>query len=794
MLSDVNEFRLYKKLALTTKFINLILKKFPETIMSLKFCVFIFLILFLPKIINSQIIERGMITGKVLDSETHSPVQDCVIELINANRKTGTDDKGKFVFDNLKPDSYGIKISAAGYEPVIRSDLIVYASKPLDIIIKLNPQGIITEQIDVKANYFQQSSDVNISNINLDFEEIRRAPGATEDISRMLQTSPGVAIGNDQRNDIIVRGGSPAENLILIDGIEIPNINHFGTDGSSSGAIGFINSKFILETDMLTGGFPSLYGDKLSSVINISFREGSKKKFYSDVNLSIAGFGAIVEGPLSDNGSVLFSVRRSYLELVKSAIRLTSAPNYWDFNLKANYDISPNDKLTVIGLLGLDKVDFSGESAKDNPYGNSDDNQKTLGAGINYTKLFKKGYLQSVISDSYTDNYIIQIDGQTALPEFKNTANNNEIILKSDLNYQFTRTLTFNLGGGGRFADINNYIYLKGDTNAAGFVYDTINANFNITTYKLFALANVTSRLLDDKLIINTGIRFDYFEYINLKSYFAPRIGASYKINPVTSLNAAYGIYYQSPEYIWLSADLRNKNLNSIRCEHFILGLDHYFSEDIKASAEVYYKNYRDYPVWKDIPTYILIDGGTEFGPNIVGEAVSGGKGFTKGFDISIQKKLSQFGLYGLINYSYINSGFTALAGNEKPGAFDPGSQFTLIAGYQFKNGWLVGAKFKYSGGRPYTPLDYEASANVNRAVYATDDFNSARYPYYMRVDLRIDKKFDFKNASLIGYIELQNLFDRENIYSYYWNEDYKDPGTIYQWAFFPVGGVSVQF
>ena len=718
-----------------------------------------------------------------------------MIELVNSTKKTVSDSKGEFIFENLKLNSYQIKITGIGYEPAIKSDLILYANKPLEVLIKLNPQGVITDEIDVKANYFQKSSDINISNINLDYEEIRRAPGATEDISRMLQTAPGVAIGNDQRNDLIVRGGSPAENLILIDGIEIPNINHFGTDGSSSGAIGFINSKFILETDMLTGGFPSLYGDKLSSVINISFREGSKKKFNSDVNLSIAGFGAIVEGPVTDNGSVMVSVRRSYLELIKSAIRLTSAPNYWDINLKANYNIGENNKFTVIGLLGLDKVDFSGESADDNPYGNSKSNQKTLGAGINYTRLFKKGYLQNVISNAYTNNDIIQINGQTAGTDFFNTANNNEIILRSDLNYQLSKTFILNTGGGVKFANINNNLYLKGDTNAAGFVYDTINANFNIQTYKLFTHLNFTSKFFNDKINFNTGVRFEYFEYIKLKSYFSPRVGASYNITPITSINAAYGIYYQTPEYIWLSADIRNKNLNSIRCEQYVFGIDHYFASDLKASVEVYHKNYKDYPVWLDIPTYILIDGGTEFGPNIVGQAVSAGNGYTRGFDISLQKKLSgNSGLYGTVNYSFINSGFTALAGNEKPGAFDPGNQFTLIAGYQFKNGWLIGAKFKYSGGRPYTPLNYEASAEVNRAVFATDNFNSSRYPYYMRVDLRVDKKFDFKSASLVGYIELQNLFDRENIYSYYWNEDTKSPGTIYQWAFFPVGGVSIQF
>jgi len=748
-----------------------------------------------PAAVFSQKSYDGIIRGTIIDAETQSPVEDAVIEILNTGDKTTTDSNGNFFFQNLKYDSYQIKISGTGYDPLIKSDLIVYASKPLELIIKLNSKGIITDQIDVEANYFQKSSDVNISSLNLDFEEIRRAPGATEDISRMIQTIPGVSIGNDQRNDIIVRGGSPAENLILIDGIEIPNINHFGTDGSTSGAIGFINVKFIQETGILTGGFPSTFGDKLSSVIDINFREGSKKKFYSDINLSIAGFGGIFEGPLSEKGSYMFSIRRSYLELIKNSIRLSSVPNYWDFNLKADYEISPKDKITLIGLLGLDKIDFSEESAENNPYGNSQDDQKTFAAGINYKKLFKKGFIQTVLSDSYTDNYIVQIDGQTALIKFENKANNNEIILKSDLNYQLSSNFSLNTGIGGKYANIKNYLFLKGDTNAAGFVFDTINADSKFNAVKLFGHANLTSKFLKDRLVVNTGVRLDYFDYIRLKTYFSPRIGASYKITPVTSLNAAAGIYYQSPEYIWLSSHPDNKNLNSIRSDHYILGLDHFFSGDLKATVELFYKNYKDYPVWKDIPTYILIDGGTEFGPNIVGEAVSAGTGYVKGIDISLQKKLSsQKGLYGIINYSYINTGFTALAGGEKPGAFDPGHQFTLIAGYQFSSGWLAGLKFKYSGGRPYTPLDYDASKRVNREVYATDEFNSSRYPYYMRIDMRVDKKFDFSKASLVCYIELQNLFDRENIYSYYWNEDNKKPGTIYQWAFFPVGGISIQF
>jgi len=738
--------------------------------------------------------DNGILKGKIIDNETEAPVEGAVIEILRTKFKTGTNSEGEFYFDNLKYDSYQIQITAAGYEPMVRSDLVLYASKPLELTVKIKPKGYKTSVIDVEGNFFIQSSDVNLSSINLDYEEIRRAPGATEDISRMLQSAPGIAIGNDQRNDIIVRGGSPAENLIIIDGIDIPNINHFGTEGSSSGAIGFINSKFIFETTMLTGGFPSLYGDRLSGVVDISFREGNRKSFYGDINLSISGFGAIIEGPITENGSFLFSVRRSYLELIQDAIRLTSVPNYWDFNLKAVYDLSPNDRLTLIGLAGIDKIDFSGESAENNPFGNSDDDQKIYALGLNYKKLFRNGYLETVVSNTYLNNYIIQIDGQTADVKFRNTADNNEITVRSNLNYQLSETLLLNTGIGTKLAGINNEIFLRGDTSAAGYAYDTINTNTSFNTYKLFAHGNLSYKLFDDRLILNTGIRVDYFDYLRLPTYFSPRIGASYLLSPITSLNAAWGIYYQSPEYIWLSASPENFRLNDIRCEHYIAGIDHYLASDLKATVEFFYKQYKDYPVWQDIPTYILIDGGADFGPNIVGEAVSAGNGSTEGFDISLQKKLSNTGLYGLLSYSYIHSGFTALAGGEKPGAFDPGSQFTLIAGYQFNDGWLAGFKFKYSGGRPYTPINPVASKQVNRAVYATDDFNSARYPYYLRVDVRIDKKFNFKSSTLVAYLEIQNLFDRQNIYAYYWNEDYKSLETIYQWAFFPVGGISMQF
>jgi hypothetical protein len=348
--------------------------------------------------------DNGIIYGKAVDKQTQKGIENAVIKITNSNLQTLTDLNGDFHFENLKYATYVLEANVLGYTPFKKTDIVVESEKPVYVLFQLNSTEITTENIEVESNFYQKSADVNLSSLNLDYEEVRRAPGAVEDISRMLQTAPGVSIENDQRNDLIVRGGSPTENLFLIDGIEIPNINHYGTQGSTGGPIGFINLKFIREADIYTGGFTSKYGDKLSSVVDIKFRDGSRDNYINNVDLSFAGFGGIFEGPITNKSSYLLSVRRSYLDLLKGAIRLSAVPNYWDFNLKLNYKFDDNNSLSLIGFSALDKINFKvdeNSSVNDNPY-NTDDNTDTYTLGLNYKKLFRNGYMQAVVSNTYT--------------------------------------------------------------------------------------------------------------------------------------------------------------------------------------------------------------------------------------------------------------------------------------------------------------------------------------------------------------------------------------------------------
>jgi len=755
------------------------------------------IILFLNANLLSQ--DKGVINGLVKDKETQNPIGDAIVEVIELQIKTATNSTGDFEFKNIPYGTYQLKISCIGYEALIKTDIVVLSSRPANVTAELLISNITTKEIDVEGKYFQKSTDESTSIYNLDFEEIRRAPGAVEDISRILQIMPGVSPANDQRNDLIVRGGSPAENLTMIDGIEIPNLNHYPTQGSSSGPIGMINVKFINNVDFSTGGFSARYGDKLSSVMDISFREGYRKRFLSDINLSTAGFGGVFEGPLfTKNGSFLFSIRKSYLNLIRGAIRLAAVPDYWDFNLKTVFDFNKNTKLTFVGVGGIDKISFEGEASEisdDNPYGKAKGDQQQFTAGFNLKTLFKKGYVQTIAANSSAFTNIENRDLRTDAMKFYYDSYESDFNFKSEVFYQINSHNNLIFGGGARYIKFKNNTFFNSDTTAFGDPIPEINVDVKENYYKGSAFAQYTLKLFKNKLILNSGLRYDYFSGIKDGNAFSPRSGISFNILPLTTISASTGIYFQAPEYLWLSSDPRNENLKFIRANHYVIGIEQLLSADLRFSIEGYYKDYKNYPVSVLIPTYVLISGGTENGPNLLfGEATSQGYGFTRGIDVSLHKKLTGSGFYGMLNYSLAESKVTALIGGEKPGDFDYRHNLTIIAGYQLADDWLVGLKFRYTTGRPYTPFDAVLSTIAGRGVYYYDKFNESRFKDYNRLDLRVDKKWNFKNLSIVSYIELQNVFNVENVYQYFWNEYKNEEGTIYQWAFLPVGGFSIQF
>ena len=312
--------------------------------------------------------QTGSIEGFTLDKTTMSPLIGTNVILINTTIGASSDSEGKFVIKNVPVGSYTIQFRMIGYKTITKTDVIVRSSRVTNVSADLSEHALETDQVVVNAGYFKLDDTQPLSITSLSGEEIRRAPGSGGDVSRVLMSLPSLAKVNDQSNSLIVRGGSPLENAFYIDGIEIPNINHFPTQGATGGPIGMINVDLIDDVNFYTGGFSASYGDKLSSILNLKFREGNRNNFDGQLDLSIMGFGGVAEGPLGRNGSYLFSLRRSYLNyLVKLFdVGTTTAPSYGDFQGKIVYDLSPKHRLSFLTLNGDDHNNPSKTDAEEN--------------------------------------------------------------------------------------------------------------------------------------------------------------------------------------------------------------------------------------------------------------------------------------------------------------------------------------------------------------------------------------------------------------------------------------------
>ena len=723
------------------------------------------------------------ISGTIKDSLSGNPIALTQIE-IDGYGKTGySNGEGVFIFVNISPGSYRLIISKEGYSS---RDIFVKTNCSADTLyadILLAPFETVTDTIDVREKYFKKKDEQTTSYSNAVYEEIRKTPGAVEDVVRYFASSPGVSIGNDIQNEIIVRGGSPAENLTLIDGVEVQNPNHYGPPGTTNGLLSYINLKLVDNVDFYSGGFPAIYGDKLSSVMDIKLREGSKEKQIRDLNISATGFGGFFEGPISSKSSYMFSVRRSYLELIKEQLNTDIIPEYWDFNLKLNYDISKTDKISVSGLFATDNA----IPIKTGDYMYDTIHAKILTTGFNYTKNglnseyhFTAGYNWNYYNVNY-NNFNLNIS-------------DNDVFVKQDFIYRFNRQFNLDVFAASHFYNSKYIVYKMGGLNSSNYYSPEVDINTDLNTFKINGGFNLVSTLLKGKLKLNTGVRFDYFAMINDRYCFSPRIGITYSLSTSNILNASAGIYYQSPEMLWVISDEHNKDLKFIRVDEIVLGFEHYISNDMKFTVEPYLKQYYNYPVSVYDPNYIYVNSGVDIYPNFLDRAVSSGNGYFTGIEFTFQRKNSGNGFYWTLSYSHTKSAFLALAGDVQPAEFDPHDQVTAIIGYKTRFGLSLSARYKYAGGRPYTPFDVSKSLDSYTGIYDKTQYNKAEMPEYSRLDFRVDYQTLIGKTQLTVYIELINVLNAVNYYDYYWSNYYREVRSNFQFPRVPILGFSYRF
>lgn len=748
----------------------------------------------------------GRVQGRVIDKATQQPIHGANIVFLNTQYGVTTDTNGNFKI-TVPIGRYQIRVSYIGYQTIINPDVIVSTGHTVHLQFELVETAIrVEDEVLVRAEFFQKEPSQVVSTHHLGYEEIRRAPGAVGDVSRALLSLPGVITATDDRNDLLVRGGNPTENLNLIDNIEIPNLNHFGTQGASGGPIGMLRTDFIREVNFSSGGFPAKFGDKLSSVLDIKLREGNREKFQGNIDLSMGGFGGALEGPLFSKGSWMFSARKSYLDLIAklNATSVTTAiPEYSNFQSKVVYDLDKHNQLSFVGLAGVDRVSFrEGENTLIHFFKEYEvqHNQNQFVGGINLRTLWSNNsYSLITLSSSYNDFGTDIVHAKTSKEYYSNNSFEREYHVKGEFNLKLSPSFEMNIGGGLKWINFSHHIRYRGDTLFSTnrgvvdtTVFSPLNYSFGTNTSKTFAFMQFTKWFFE-KFKFVAGLRYDNFAFIKHSSVVSLRAGTSYYILPITNVNVSVGTYFQTPPYIWLSADPTSRNLENMKATHYVLGLEHIFSDDLKMTIEAYQKHYSRIPTSKTVPQVIASNYGAEYGVFMMRNLTSDGKGYARGIEFTLQKKLLN-DFYGIVSYGHSKVRFTPLDGIERPGSFDFRHVFTLVFGYIPDDTYEFSLKWRYAGGRPYTPFDEELSKRYRREVPDFEQMNARRHSDYHRLDLRFDRRWHFRKWNLVTYFEVQNAYFRKNVYEYQWDRIENKKIEIYQWRFFPVGGFTIEF
>ena len=724
----------------------------------------------------------GTISGNVRDVLTQQPVPFANIMVVGTRWGASADSAGYFVIRAIDPGVYQVRGSQVGYEPATADEVAVINVRVTSVSIELSPSNIELQEVTVTGGYFQKQPERPVSFRTLTSGEIRRSAGSAEDIFRVMQSLPGVATAGGKSAQLIVRGGNPDENLTLLDNIEIYNPIHFARTGESMGIISIVNPALLKEVDFMTGGFPAQFGDKLSSVFEMSLAEGNKEAHNADVNLNLGGFGAMVDGPTPGGGTMIVSARRGFFDLLTSLLGRPAAPQYYDLVGKLTFDLNTDHQVSFVGFAYLDKISRTGSvkepaSWSSYPYLTRDDYGNALGA--NWRALLgSKAFALTTLS--YSGNGWNTLQGT----ESDRSLRGEEIVestvsVKSTLTYQVASGLEFKVGSQVRWVDSKQISWKPADTTRTGQIVPASSISY------LPDVGSKVSFFLQDTwrplpiVALTTGVRYDAFSTTQEQTV-SPRLSLSVDATETLTLNAAYGTYYQSPASYQLAMDPKNASLRSSRATHAIAGIGYLFSDDVRGTVEVYRKDLRSLMT----------------GSDTTGLLMNSGSGHAEGVEVSLQKKYSA-GLVGSASYSY--SVARRRDGDDRAlydFEFDRPHILNILAGIELIESWQLGVKFQYASGSPYTPV---AGVAIKNGTYVIVDgpVNSARYPAYHKLDVRIDKTFRFASWTLVAYIDLWNIYNRDNILAYNYTVD--PAGTLmmtprYDFGVLPVIGLSAKF
>lgn len=728
--------------------------------------------------VSSLLAQQGTIKGRVYSARNNEPLEFATVQIQGMELGGRTDLEGRFVITGVKPGFVRLIVRMVGYETTLSAELQVLGNQTSFMDIALSEEATSLKEVLVRPKLFLKRAESPLSLQTLGLKQIEKSAGANRDVSKLVQTLPGVGATDPNRNDLIVRGGGPSENVFYLDGIEIPVINHFATQGASGGVVGMINPDFVREINFYSGAFPASRPGALSSVMEIKQRDGDADRMHLKTSVGASDAALTVEGPLGSKASFIASARQSYLQWLFKAIKLPFLPTYNDFQLKYKCRLDAQHELTLIGIGALDNMSLNTQL-------------QTTGTEVqryilgylpeyrqwNYTvgavyKHYARGHVDSwTLSRNMLRNRGVKYqDNDPAvgkLSEYQSDETENK------LRYERVYTslpFKLSLGAGLRYASYSNEAE-RLTLEAGGFVSRSTSAEARLFAYTAFAQAS--DEYLDRRLKVALGLNLVgntlNARMSNPLPQLSPRLSLSFALTEDIDLNANLGRYAMRPSYTTMGYRASDgsypnqERLGYIISHQAVLGAEYHPGDYLRFSAEGFYKAYSGYPI-SELEGVSLASKGTEYGQ--VGDEAVESTGLGRAYGLELVARLSPWRqLSATATYTLFRSEFTDRAGVYRPSSWDTQQMLNLLLSYRLGKSWYLSARWRYIGGAPYTPVDMERSTDraawalTHRAYPDYARFNTLRLPDKHQLDLRLDKEFYFKRWMLNLYVDVQNAY-----------------------------------
>lgn len=716
----------------------------------------------------------GEIKGRILDYETQKPLAGVQVAVVDKEWRIESDETGAYSLPKIPVGYYVLSFQLDGYYSDTRTDVIVRSGRITFLNVRMLAVRTINEEIRVTADYFPSTVNKPGSQMQFHAEDLRRNAAAAGDVSRALYNVPGVVKADEEANDLIVRGGSPAENGFYIDNIFVPNINHFPQWGASGGNISMLNMDFIERLDVYTGGFDAAYGNRLSSIIDIGYREGNRERINSQLNLSIIGYGAQLEGPMpGKNGAWMLSATRSYLNLLRD---ITGGDigrsGFGDVQGKMTYDLSPGNNLAFLTIVGNSYTEEPGNQEK----------FKNITVGLNWRHLWgDRGYSDTSVGyasikgrEEWWDDPDPELtDFESYRQEWMTFRNVNQLHLSSSHHVKFgfeaQRT---------NFSD--DYFFERAVDKD---IHGTFGAAF--ATYVVYPFQNFS---------LSSGLRFDYLPFSE-RTHISPRLSFSWVLTNRLSVNGAYGMFYQQIPLFLMKQHEDNFFLKDPSARHLVLGFKYLLRQDTQLTLEIYDKQYANFPMSQRNRYFFVIDdiSGDDARFFNWGELHDLGKAYARGVELTLQKKLSKK-LYGIVNLTYYRARYRDLMGVWRNRMYDNRFIVSVYGGFKPNKNWEFNTRFTLAGNRAFTPVNEEKSLEYGFPWVDYADIMGGYLSNYKNLSLRVDRRFYFKKTYLVVFAGALNILDSKNELYRYW--DSRMPGYIseYMWGIIPYIGLEFEF